>query len=261
MEIAGAEIAVVIAAGAGRRMRETNGGARPKPATPVAGVPIVVRVLWRLAETGVRRAVVVTGCRAPEVEATARAGRPPGLELVFAHNDGWERQNGLSVLASRNAVGGTPFVLTMADHLYSPLVIEALRAVRARDVDVALAVDRRLSEIGDIDDATRVRTVGEGRIAEIGKGLSAYDAIDTGVFLCTPALFDAIESERDTRGDCSLSDGVARVARGGRALAVDIPKEAWWQDVDNAADLARAERLLLRHQAVPVHVAPTVQVA
>jgi len=261
MEIAGAETAVVIAAGAGRRMRETNGGARPKPATLVVGIPIVVRVLWRLAETGVRRAVVVTGCRAPEVEATARAGRPPGLELVFVHNEGWERQNGLSVLAARHAVGGAPFVLTMADHLYSPLVIEALRTVRARDVDVALAVDRRLNEIGDIDDATRVRTGAGGRIAEIGKGLPAYDAIDTGVFLCAPALFDAIEGERDASGDCSLSQGVARVAQGGRALAVDVPKEAWWQDVDNAADLARAERKLLRYEAVAAHVAPTVQVA
>jgi hypothetical protein len=58
-----------------------------------------------------------------------------------------------------------------------------------------------------------------------------------------------------------LSHGVARVARAGRALAVDIPEEAWWQDVDNAADLARAERKVLRYEAVAAHVAPTVQVA
>ncbi len=255
-----AKTAVVIAAGAGRRMRESAGGAHPKPAVQVFGVPLVVRVLWRLAETGVRRAVVVTGCRAPEVEATARADRPPGLELVFVHNEGWGRQNGLSVLAARDAVDGAPFFLTMADHLYSPLVVEALRTLRARDVDVALAVDRRLDEISD-DDATRVRTVAGGRIAEIGKGLRAYDAIDTGVFLCTPALFESIEGERDARGDCSLSDGVARIARRGRALAVDIPREAWWQDVDNAADLARAEGKLLRHEAPGVHEAPTVLVA
>jgi 1L-myo-inositol 1-phosphate cytidylyltransferase len=252
MEMAGAETGVVIAAGAGRRMRESAGAAHPKPAALALGVPLVVRVLRRLAETGVRRAVVVTGCRAPEVEATARTGRPPGLELVLVHNDGWERQNGLSVLAARHAVDGAPFVLTMADHLYSPLVIEALRTVRAPDVDVALAVDRRLGEISDIADATRVRTGAGGRIAEIGKGLRVYDAVDTGVFLCTSALFEALESERDARGDCSLSEGVARVARRGRGLAVDIPREAWWQDVDNAGDLARVERKLLQHEASPL---------
>src|SRR5262249_29214994 len=106
-----------------------------------------------------------------------------------------------------------------------------------------------------------VRTDVGGRICEIGKLLPAYDAVDTGVFLCTPALFDAIEGERDARGDCSLSDGVARVARGGRALAVGIPDQGRGQDVDNAADLDRAERLVLRHEAAGVHAAGTVRVA
>jgi choline kinase len=252
MERTGADTAVVIAAGAGRRMRESAGGAHPKPAVPVLGVPIIVRVMWRLAETEVRRVVVVTGCRAREVEAAARTGRPPGVELVFVHNAGWERQNGISVLAAREAVDGASFVLTMADHLYSPHVLEALRTVRAGSGDVALAVDRRLDEISDIEDATRVRTAPDGRIAEIGKGLSTYDAVDTGVFRCTPALFDALERERDAHGDCSLSKGVAHVAREGRALAVDVPPSAWWQDVDNAADLARAEGKIRQHEATVV---------
>ena len=261
MEIAGAETAVVIAAGAGSRMRASAGESRPKPAALALGVPLIVRVLWRLAETGIRRAVIVTGFRAPEVEAAARAGRPPMLQIVFVHNHGWQRQNGESVLSASPVVGGAPFVLTMADHLCSPLVIEALRAVRARDVDVALAVDRRLHEISDLEDATRVRTGPAGRIAEIGKGLDVYDAIDTGVFLCAPALFEALETERDARGHCSLSDGVARVARQGRALAVDIPQRAWWQDVDNAADLALAEAKLRRHEPPFVYDAPAALVA
>jgi choline kinase len=261
MEIAGAETAVVIAAGAGSRMRASAGEAHPKPAARVLGIPLIVRVLFRLAETGVKRAVIVTGFRAPEVEAAARAGRPPMLQLAFVHNDGWERQNGESVLSARREVGEAPFVLTMADHLCSPLVIGALRTVRARDVDVALAVDRRLDEISDIDDATRVRTGPGGRIADIGKRLPAYDAVDTGVFLCAPALFDALETELDVHGHCSLSQGVARVARHGRAVAVDIPQRAWWQDVDNAADVALAEAKLRRHEAPFVYDAPAALVA
>jgi choline kinase len=261
MEIAGTETAVVIAAGAGSRMRASAGEAHPKPAVLALGVPLIARVLWGLVETGVKRAVIVTGFRAPEVEAAARTCRPPMLQLVFAHNDGWQRQNGESVLTARRAVGTSPFVLTMADHLCSPLVIEALRTVRARDLDVALAVDRRLDEISDIDDATRVRTGPAGRIAEIGKRLAVFDAVDTGVFLCTPALFEALEVERDARGGCSLSEGVARLARQGRALAVDIPQRAWWQDVDNAADLALAEAKLGRHEAPFVYDAPAVRAA
>jgi choline kinase len=261
MQIAGAETAVVIAAGMGSRMRASAGEAHPKPARPALGVPLIVRVLWTLAETGVERAVIVTGFRAPEVEAAALAGRPPMLRLAFVRNDGWQRPNGESVLAARRAVGEAPFLLTMADHLFSPLVIEALRSARDRDVDVALAVDRRLDEISDLDDATRVRTGAGGRIAEIGKRLAAYDAVDTGVFLCSPALFEALEVERDARGGCSLSDGVARVARQGRALAVDIPQRSWWQDVDNANDLALAEAKLRLHEAPFFYDAPAALVA
>jgi hypothetical protein len=42
-------------------------------------------------------------------------------------------------------------------------------------------------------------------------------------------------------GDCSLVDGVRRLAREGRAFAVDIPAQAWWHDVDTLADLRLAE--------------------
>jgi len=249
--MARADSAVVIAAGAGRRLREGNGDL-VKPATPVVGVPILIRTLRRLAEAGVRRAVVVTGCRAGEIRALLREEpEGVGLEVVFAHNEDWRRQNGLSVLAARQHVDGAPFFLTMADHVYSRLLLDALRAVRADHIDLALAVDRRLWEIGDLDDAVRVRASRGGRIAGIGKGLEVYDAVDTGVFLCTPALLGALDAERDERGgDCSLSDGVRRIARRGRALAVEIPGEAWWQDIDTPADLARAERKLRDHEVV-----------
>jgi hypothetical protein len=42
---------------------------------------------------------------------------------------------------------------------------------------------------------------------------------------------------------------------------VDIPQRAWWQDVDNAADLALAEAKLGRHEAPLVHDAPAALVA
>jgi len=56
---------------------------------------------------------------------------------------------------------------------------------------------------------------------DIGKDLAHYDVLDTGMFLCSPALFDRLESaKRD--GSCSLSDGMRQLAREQKLRAFDI---------------------------------------
>lgn len=239
-----ASTAVVLAAGAGTRLRASTGnGDLPKPLTPVAGTPLLVRTLRTLRAEGIERLIVVTGYAAGAVEAClAKTEGLTGLDILFVRNPAWERQNGLSVLAARPLASGAPFLLTMADHVYSGSIVAALRRVPANGAAAVLAVERRISTVRDLDDAVRVRTGPDNRILEIAKGLAQFDAVDTGVFLCRPALFDALEEERTARGgDCSLSDGIRHLARQRRAFAVDIPERAWWHDVDTLADLELAE--------------------
>jgi len=45
-----------------------------------------------------------------------------------------------------------------------------------------------------LDDVTRVMC-SNGRIVNIGKVIREFNAIDTGVFLCTPVIFDAPPGE------------------------------------------------------------------
>ncbi len=245
LDLCRATTAVVLAAGGGTRPRAATGkGDLLKPLAPVAGAPLVARTLRTLWRQGIERAIVVTGYAAATVETGLRGMEErAGLDIQFARNPAWHRQNGLSVLAARELTNGAPFLLTMADHVYSGSIVAALRACPANGAAAILAVERRLHEVRDLDDATRVSTGAGGRIREIAKGLADFDAVDTGVFLCRPALFDALEEEKAERGgDCSLSDGIRRLAHQGRALAVDIPASAWWQDVDTLADLRLAER-------------------
>ncbi len=241
------DCAVVIAAGAGSRLRFTSQNDHVfKPLTPVLGVPLIVRTLATLQQVGVREAVVVTGYRAEELRrALLRDPRLAGLRLSFAHNPEWRKKNGLSVLAARQSVGARSFLLSMADHLYSPRVVEALMASPPADGDLVLAVDRRVGAVTDPEDAMWVRLTGDGSIRDIGKDLTVYDAVDTGVFYTSPALFTALQQEAAERGgDCALADGVRRLARAGKARTADIG-DAWWQDVDTHTDLRVVEGKLL----------------
>jgi 1L-myo-inositol 1-phosphate cytidylyltransferase len=232
-----ADVVVVLAAGMGTRLKSDQGP--PKPLLPLAGRPLVLRVLDRFAEAGVREAIVVVGHRAGEVRAGIEGGASE-LKVTFVENPRYRMSNGLSVLAASDAVGERPFFLSMSDHVFEPSLIRGLGGARIPEGGLVLAVDRKLDRIFDEDDATKVRTEG-GRIVEIHKNLAAFDAVDAGLFACTPALFTAIREAAAKRpdGDCSLSDGVKALAADGRALVHDIG-DGWWQDVDTPGAMAHA---------------------
>lgn len=61
------------------------------------------------------------------------------------------------------------------------------------------------------------------------------------MFLCSPTLFETLGSVMKNE-DCSLSDGMRRLAAQRRFHAFDIG-DAEWQDVDTPEALAHAETM------------------
>lgn len=237
--------AVILAAGKGTRLR-TSDDDLPKPLHQVGGVPLIKRVILTLAQAGITRVIVVTGFMAEHIRATV-TGDPDyavaGVAIELAHNEEFEKSNGISVMVGGARAGG-PFVLSMADHLYTPAIARLVAGQDLAAADLYLATDTRIGEVLDLDDATKVRTE-DGRIVDIGKTIEVYDRIDCGVFAVTPRLLDALAEVRAERGDCSLSHGVARLAAQGRARVADVG-DAYWQDVDTPADRAHAEAAVSR---------------
>ena len=227
---------LILAAGFGSRLR---GISESKPLTPVAGIPLIEHVIRRAAAGGATRFLVVTGHEAERVEAFLaqlqfRLALPIGWERV----EDWNRPNGYSVLAGASALN-SDYLLSMADHLFDPAIVA--RLLERRGSRVTLAVDRSLSgPLLDIDDATKVDVASDGRISRIGKALASYNAIDTGLFLATPALAEAIRADIAAGGGGSLSEGMQRLAEAGLASTMDIGTSRWI-DVDSPAMLALAE--------------------
>ena len=233
---------IVLAAGFGSRLREHDDDAI-KPLTLVAGEPLLHRAIRGLALAGCDRAVVVLGYRSEDLQA-AVAGWDPGLPVHTVVNPRYDLANGVSVLAAGPHVGDE-FVVTMADHVLSEGLLALAGAHTPVPGGATLLVDRRIDEVFDLDDATKVRTDADGRIVEIGKTLAQYDAVDTGVFVCTRGLLDALKAVLHARGDATLSQGVARLASAGLMHTLDVG-ECFWQDVDTPQMLAHAVACLQR---------------
>ena len=232
---------VVLAAGFGSRLKGVVGSTVLKPLTPVAGKPLILRTLQSLETAGCSRVVIVLGHHATTMqEGIAMAYEGP-LEVVFAMNDRYEKQNGLSVLAARPFVEGN-FILTMADHVFGDEVMELAGSYAPEPGHAALLVDYKLDTIFDMDDATKA-VVKDGKIVSIDKKLNDFNAVDTGVFVCTDGLMDALQALDDESGDASLSDGVRHLASSGRMHALDIG-DGFWQDVDTPEMMAHVEAVL-----------------
>jgi 1L-myo-inositol 1-phosphate cytidylyltransferase len=231
--------AVVLMAGSGSRLRN-HGFSLAKPLVPICGRPLISYTFDALIHAGIRIVHAVVGFESDMLMARVQPLVPASLDLRFIINDDWEKQNGISVLVAANQVDA-PFLLTMGDHLFDESMMDLLVRDAVPD-QLNLAVDRKLDAVFDPNDATKVQTQGD-RIVAIGKELQHYNAIDTGLFVCAPNIFDYLERARCGGGDCSLSDGVRLMAIDRKARAIDIG-QAWWQDVDTPEMLAQAEKHL-----------------
>jgi 1L-myo-inositol 1-phosphate cytidylyltransferase len=246
--------ALILAAGNGSRLA-TVSGALPKPLVELRGEPLIKHIVLAARGAGIERFVIVAGHRAEAIRSWAARQRWTGIEIELIENPHYKgKANGISVLQARHAIT-EPFLLLMADHIFEPETAAALLREPVGPDETILAVDRKLDNIFDMDDATKVLCKGK-YIVTIGKQLAVYDAVDTGMFLCTPALFAALE-HATVNSDCTLSDGMRLMAQQGKFRAFDIGN-GLWQDVDTPEALAHAELIFgtqYRPNRAPVEVA------
>ena len=77
---------LVLTAGLGTRLRPLT-WLRAKPALPVAGVPLVTRILGWLAAAGAERVVLNLHHLPDTIRAAVADNPPPGLEIRYSHED------------------------------------------------------------------------------------------------------------------------------------------------------------------------------
>lgn len=231
--------AVIIAAGQGSRLRR-GGLDLPKPLHRVAGLPLLKRIILAAKKAGIKEFVIVVGYEKNRIIHDI-SSEDLGVKIEFVENKQWMKSNGISVLAARASVN-EDFVLLMSDHIFDPQTLQNLRQAPLKQNQALLAVDYGIQKVFDLADATKIESH-NGQIQKIGKNLAKYNAIDTGMFLATPALFEALEAVKKD-DNCALSDGIQYLAKTNQMGSFDIG-QGFWQDVDDTASLKYAEKQLL----------------
>jgi CDP-L-myo-inositol myo-inositolphosphotransferase len=207
-------------------------------------VPLIERAIRSAVEAGGDDFYVVTGYQWEGIrDFLDRLAERLGIPITTLINEDWEKENGFSVLKAREYLH-EPFLLLMADHLFDPSIAREMMAHPPAEGEILLAVDGDIrNSLIDMEDVTRVMTE-DGKIRNIGKGLANFNGFDTGIFLCTPAIFQALEQSTEKYGEATLSGAVRILADLGRAGAFHADGQ-FWVDVDDPAAFSRAEKALV----------------
>ena len=123
------EVAMVMAAGLGKRMRPLT-ATRPKPLIEVAGKPLIDHAFDRLRSAGVARAVVNVHYLADAVEAHLR-NRVTGLEIIVSDERKRLLETGGGMVQALPQIDADPFLVVNSDNLWVDGPVDALRLLAA----------------------------------------------------------------------------------------------------------------------------------
>ncbi|MHC2995013.1 MAG: NTP transferase domain-containing protein [Candidatus Atribacteria bacterium] len=232
---------LIIAAGEGSRL-STKGDS--KPLIPLLEMPLIERVILTANQAGITDFFIVTGYNGEKVRKHLNQfNSNKSIKISHLVNEKWKKENGLSVLKAKEVIGEN-FILLMSDHIFNDSILAELLQEKIVDGEIMLAVDYNLeNKIVDVDDVTKVLVDDKDRIVNIGKNIKKYNAYDTGIFLCSSAIFEVLE-ESSARGETSLSAGIKILAKKKKARIFDI-KGNYWIDVDDGKAFKKAENVLL----------------
>lgn len=242
--------AIILSAGQGRRLLPLTEHT-PKCALPVLGRSILEWQLHEIARCAVDEVVVVTGFGADQVDEIL--DRDHGVPTRALHNPFYAHSDNLGTCwVARSEMDG-PFMILNGDTLFEAPVMQRLLSCRA-EMPITLATDVKPDY--DPDDMKIVSQ--DRRLLRIGKQLE-LDVVN-GESIGMMVFRDA--------GIARFADKIDYLMRYGDGLnrwylsAIDALAQEWsvgicpiqglsWCEVDNRADLSRAELEIERWLQTP----------
>ena len=219
----------IIAAGEGRRLRAA-GWAMPKALVPVAGTPLVERVIRNFQAAGIGSLVIIVNERSRECEPWLRA-RFPELELQVLVKTTASSLESFQEVGARLGPGRAP--ISTVDAWCPAASFRAfLDGAQRLPADATVLA---VTSLAEDEKPLWVRLGSEGRITALG-GTSG-EVVTAGIYLVT----ERVRRLSPPPGVPRLRDFLAWLLRRGEPIyGISLPAVV---DVDRAEDVALAEAL------------------
>ncbi|MHB9023360.1 MAG: nucleotidyltransferase family protein [Armatimonadota bacterium] len=224
-------LAVIPSAGRGKRMMPLTAD-RPKPLIPIAGTPILERILLGIRAAGIERAVIITGYLGDMIRDYFGAGERVGVQLSYREQDPPNGTGG-ALLLVEDLCGDEPFMLHWGDILVDPVNYPGLLKRFAQETATP-ACTMGLNWVDDPCAGAAVYVEGECMVKVIEKpapGTSTTNYNASGVMALGPQVWSYLHRiTQSPRGEYEFTDAVHMMIEAGETM-IGYPLAGLWSDV------------------------------
>jgi len=191
---------MILAAGRGERMRPLTDHT-PKPLLMVAGKPLIVWHIERLAAAGIRRLVINHAHLGAQIEQALGDGSRWGVRIRYsAEGEGRALETGGGIFRALPLLGALPFLVVNGD-IWCDADFAALHLADGLLAHLLLVDNPVHNPDGDfhLDAAGRIHATGEPRLTFSGIGIyhpALFVACEPGAFPLAPLLRQAMATGR-----------------------------------------------------------------
>lgn len=241
---------VILAAGKGKRLQPVT-PARTKAMAPVAGKPIVARVLDLLVQTGVQDLILLVSPDDGDIVPYFEQHTPPGVKITFVvQHERLGMAHALGLVAPH--LHGD-FIMSACDNLVPPEHLAEMVATHQREqanatlslmeIDIAESASTGIVEWQDSTQKFIRRIVEKPQPAEAPSNVSSLP-----LYVFSPKILELLpEVKPSKRGEYELQDAIQLlIDRCGSVIGVLTPVR--WQ-LTNVADLLELNRHYLTVEA------------
>jgi glucose-1-phosphate thymidylyltransferase len=214
----------------------------PKQLIPVAGVPVLGRVLRGLADIGVVEVAVVVGDQEQQVRDALGDGSRYGVEVTLVRQDA-ARGLAHALAVARPFLQDEDVAMVLGDNV----LLGGLHGAAAQFLAGRPAAHLLLHEVED------PRRFGVAQVSATGRVLDVVekprDPVGnlalTGVYFFSPQVHAAVDRLRPSaRGELEITDAIKLLVEDGAAVT-STRHRGYWKDVGTPLDVVECNRDLL----------------
>ena len=242
MDIVTVKKAVILAAGAGKRLDPIT-ATRPKHLIPIAGKPILQYTIEYLKTIGISDILLVVGYKKEQIQEYFQDGGDFGVSISYIEQKQYLGTSHATKLA-KSFVSDDTFLLLYGDLLMDSQVFQQIQHLAKSEENIILC-----KEVTDPDNFGVVvcdKNQYVQKIVEKPADDTYGNLVNAGVYLFSPKIFDAIKNtKKSERKEYELTDTIEIFLEMGQKLRVLNISANFWNDVGRPWDILTANQYFL----------------